>query len=111
VTGVEERDVEGTTAALANIISGRICNWLIEAGMRTQMRLPTTWTGVTADGFSASAAATLTFSQALRRTRTTVTLSGPPAALAASTSADAATSRSVDRSASTRAMPSSPSGP
>ncbi|MCX6537939.1 MAG: response regulator [Acidobacteria bacterium] len=58
---VDESDVKATAAEFANIIAGRLRNRLIEAGMSTQMQLPTTWTGATTDGFPASDVATLTF--------------------------------------------------
>ena len=58
---VHESDVKATAAEFANIIAGRLRNRLIEAGMQTQMQLPTTWTGQTTDGFPASDVVTLTF--------------------------------------------------
>jgi CheY-specific phosphatase CheX len=58
---VDESDVRATAGEFANIIAGRLRNRLIEAGMQTQMQLPTTWTGLTSDGFPASDVATLTF--------------------------------------------------
>ncbi|MEI6669445.1 MAG: response regulator [Acidobacteriota bacterium] len=58
---VDTSDVEATAGEFANIIVGRLRNRLVEAGISTQMQLPSTWTGTTVEGFPEQDMRTLQF--------------------------------------------------